>query len=86
MAAMQMKLTFKTVVWFIAGVVVLALLAGLALYLLDSTTFTLAADRQGVTTETELGQSVCTKRLTAEFPFFSLECRPRGPTPSSHGG
>ena len=78
MAEMLLKLAPKIVLWLIAGVVTLASLGGTVLFLLNSTTFSLGADRRSVSAETELDRSVCTKRLTAEFPFVSLECHPQG--------
>ena len=77
MAEMRLKLAPRIVLWLIAGVVTLASLGGIVLFLLNSTTFSLSADRRSVSAETELGRSVCTKRLTAEFPFVSLQCHPQ---------
>ncbi len=76
MAHMHARPIFKTALWLACSVAALALAVWLVLLLLDSTTLTVAADRRSMSTNTELGQTVCTKHLKASFPFVKLECRP----------
>jgi hypothetical protein len=65
--------------WLLGTLTALALGAGLTIFILRSTTFSLDTAERRATTETALGDVSCRKTLSAEFPFVRLECRESAP-------
>ena len=61
--------------WLLGALATVALVAGLAVLLLSSTSFSVDAENGSATTETALGDVSCRKTLSAAFPFVRLECR-----------
>ncbi len=65
----------RVVVRVLGGVAAAALIAWLALVVLEQTTFEADLRRREASAETTLGDLSCRKDFRATFPFFTLRCR-----------